>query len=97
MDPHKLSPALPKRPSGRRQSRFQSLSKTKSATGEDREFEEEIRRITKLVVDLADQLDLSEKKVEAHLKRIDQNLADLAVQKEQIRVLERGLGLERQR
>lgn len=87
MDPSKLSPALPKRSPGRRPSRYQSLAKTRSVIREDREFEEEIRKITKLVVDLADQLDFSEKKVEAHLKKIDQNLADLAVQKEQIRVL----------
>jgi hypothetical protein len=62
----------------------------------DGDFDEEVRRIKQLILDLSAQLDRSEKKVETNLRIIDQNLADLAIQKAQIRILERGLGIERQ-
>jgi hypothetical protein len=61
----------------------------------DGDFDEEVRRIKRSVLDLCAQLDRTELKVAAHLKKIDQNLADMAIQREQIRILERGLGIER--
>lgn len=96
MNPNKLSPTLPKRSSGRR-SHFESLSKAKLVARRDEQLEEEeVRRIKQSVLDLCAQLDRTDLKVAAHLKHIDQNLADMASLREQIRILERGLGIERQ-
>ena len=62
----------------------------------DREFEEEVRKIRKIVLDLSARLDRSERKVASHLRNIDRTFRELDAQKEQIRILERGLGIERQ-
>ncbi|HEX4962805.1 MAG TPA: hypothetical protein VF173_18360 [Thermoanaerobaculia bacterium] len=97
MDLSKLSPALPKRSSWRKRFHLPRTSKVASGTRQDgQDVDEEIRRIEQLVLELCSQLDRSEKKVEAHLREIDRNLATLAIQKEQIRILERSLGIERQ-
>jgi len=95
MDPNKRSPILPKYSSGRKRSPIRRI-RASVMTSPDGAFDEEVLRIKQLILGLSAQLDHSEKKVELNLRKIDQNLADLAIQKEQIRILERGLGIERQ-
>jgi hypothetical protein len=95
MDPNKLSAILPKRPSGRKRSLLQGVS-SRARPRREGDPDWEIWKIEQLVLDLCAQLDRSERKLATHIRKIDQNLAELAVQREEIRILERGLGIERQ-
>ncbi|HEV2851849.1 MAG TPA: hypothetical protein VHC97_03505 [Thermoanaerobaculia bacterium] len=62
----------------------------------DEEPEEEFQRIREIILDLSARMDRSERKVDFHLRNIDRTLRELDAQKEQIRILERGLGIQRQ-
>jgi hypothetical protein len=72
------------------------MNATRARIQPDEEFEAEVRKIRKIVLDLSARLDRSERKVDVHLRNIDRTMRELKAQKEQIRILERGLGIERQ-
>ncbi|MEA2603300.1 MAG: hypothetical protein QOF89_4292 [Acidobacteriota bacterium] len=62
---------------------------------DDQQFNEEAHKIEKLILEMSAGLERAERKVKSHVAEIDRTLAELALQKDQIRILERGLGIER--
>lgn len=73
------------------------MNATRAQRLQDAEPEEvEIQRIRDIIVDLSAKMDRSGRKVDFHLRNIDRTLRELDAQKEQIRILERSLGIQRQ-
>jgi hypothetical protein len=105
MSPNKLLKVAGKSSPGRRRSvlagRRRFHSRDRSSTGfaapsrDDQQFNEEVHKIERLILEMSAGLESAERKVKAHVTEIDRTLAELALQKEQIRILERGLGIER--
>lgn len=63
----------------------------------DEESEErELQKIREIILDLSAKMDRSGRKVDFHLRNIDRTFRELDAQKEQIRILERSLGIRRQ-
>lgn len=99
MNPKRFSvvfpPASPSRFGVRRRTAFSRRGLAPIPAPRDSDQEQEIAQIRSLVLRLASQLDASDRRIDAHLANIDRTLGELAVQKEQVRILERRLGIER--
>ena len=72
------------------------MNATRAQRLQDADPEEEIQRIREILLDLSARMDRSGRKVDFHLRNIDRTLRELDAQKEQIRILERSLGIQRQ-
>jgi hypothetical protein len=104
MSPNKLLKIAGKPSPGRRRSvlagrrRFHPRGRSSGSAAssrDDQQFNEEVHKIERLILEMSAGLERAERKVKTHLTEIDRTLTELALQKEQIRILERGLGIER--
>jgi SMC interacting uncharacterized protein involved in chromosome segregation len=66
-----------------------------ASLAEEREFQEEMRKVESLLLEMNASILRTEKRLDASLESIDRTLEDLARQKQEILLLERSLGIER--
>jgi hypothetical protein len=72
-----------------------ALEKWAPAVRRTREIEEEVQKIEELVAGIGVRLIRAEEKMDLHLEEMSRTLRELAEQRDQIRSLERELGIER--